>query len=66
MESISLQTVKDELKRLLAVYQSESKEAQDTTDTFYWECAQDTIRDVAAAFNLPLEEFQERNNKESL
>ena len=58
MDSISIQTVKDTLTRLLAVYQSEITDAQDKTDTLYWEGALDTIRDIAAACNIPLHKLQ--------
>jgi len=56
---ISTAKIHPVLKELLATYQSEKAESQRDSDarfSEYWECACQTIYDVAAAFNIPLEE----------
>ena len=56
---ISITTVHLALEQLLATYQSEKEESRRDNDTHfmeYWESACQTIYDVAAALNIPLEE----------
>jgi len=57
--SISVKNVHLTLEQLLATYLSEKEESQGDNDTHfiqYWECACQTIYDVAAALNIPLQE----------
>ena len=58
INAISVTKINLALQQLLALYQTEHAESQQANDAQfmqYWECACQTIYDVAAALTIPLE-----------